>query len=255
MSEDAGAAQPAQGPATGTGEPPAGAPDVQNGPQTGAYGIPQAPTGGAQGYDGGAADNDDSAAELLAGMASQPGGDGDGAQDPGAALQSQIDHWKQIARKQEQRAKENAQKAKDYDAYKQSQLSEQERLAAELEQARKEAREAQGERLRLLAAASYDLDPDLIGFLGDGTEEEINGRAETLAAVVNRRTEAAVAAARAGNGQGGEQPQDGQDSTREPANPFFRGRVPVESLRAGAAPANDNAARDPNGLFRQMLGR
>lgn len=51
--------------------------------------------------------------------------------DADAETAKQLEHWKEVARKNEQRAKDNAQKAKDYDALKKSTMSETEKAVAE----------------------------------------------------------------------------------------------------------------------------
>ena len=249
MSEDAGAA--AEGTATGPdGSDSAASATAANGQAATATGA----QGAASGQDGTtAAGGDDAAAELLASMAETGDGEGDsdGKPDP---LQAQLDHWKTIAKKQEQRAKSNAAAAKELEDIKRSQMSAQERLEAERDAYRAEAAEKGAQLHRVMAAAAYDLPASLIDHLGGGTEEEINARAEAFAAAINERA--------ATNGQGNGQ-QNGHATAAEaaaavqqqPPNPFFRNRVPVESLRAGAAPASDNVARNSNDLFRQMLGR
>ena len=246
MSEDAGAA------AEGTGTGPDGSDSAAS---TATAASQTATANGAQGgpsaQEGTNAAGGDDAAELLAGMAAQDDDEGnsDGKPDP---LQAQLDHWKSIAKKQEQRAKSNAAAAKELEDIKRSQMSAQERLEAERDQYRADAEKSAGQLHRVMAAAAYDLPASLIDHLGGGTEEEINARAEAFAAAINER------AATNGNGQ-----QNGHATAEaaaaaaqhQPLNPFFRNQVPVESLRAGAAPASDNVARNSNDLFRQMLGR
>ena len=165
-------------------------------------------------------------------------------------LQAQLDHWKNIAKKQEQRAKSNAAAARELEEIKRSQMSAQERLEAERDQYRNEAAETAARLNRMMAAAAYDLPTSLIDHLGGGTEEEINARAEAFAAAINEKT----AAASTGNGHPTAEAAAAAVQ-QQPRNPFFRNQVPVESLRAGAAPAGDNIARNANDLFRQMLGR
>lgn len=240
MADDSTAAGSAQGTATAPdGSQPAGITTSGGTTVPAAATAPAAPAGDAGGAD---------PAELLADMAAagNAGTEGGTEPDPAKALQAQVEHWKQMARKQEERAKANVAAAKELADLKKAQLTEQERLQAELAEARQQAAKAQGERLRLLAAANHDLPPEMIDLLGDGTEEEINTRAETFARVINERAAAEAAkAAAAGNGQG-------QQQATQPANPFFR--RPVESLRPGAAPASNNAPTDKNAAFRQMLG-
>lgn len=79
---------------------------------------------------------------------------------------------------------------------------------------------------RLMAAATHNIPPDLIDFLGSGTDEEINARAEALA----ERLKAAT----------------------PPAPPASQ--RPVESLTPGAAPSSA-ATADPDAWIRRMAGR
>ena len=246
MSEDAGAAGEGTGTGPDSGDSAASTvtADSQTVTANGGQGAASAQEGSA------AAGGDDSAAELLAGMAT---GDSETDSKPDA-LQTQLDHWKNIAKKQEQRAKSNAAAAKELEDIKRSQMSAQERLEAERDQYRADAEKSAGQLHRVMAAAAYDLPASLIDHLGGGTEEEINARAEAFAAAINEK----AAANGQGNGQGNGHPTAeaaAEAAQQQPRNPFFRNQVPVESLRAGAAPASDNIARNSNDLFRQMLGR
>ena len=163
-------------------------------------------------------------------------------EDPLAKANAELAKWKQQARDNEKRAKLNAEKAKNYDAYEESQKTEQQRLADQLAAAQREAQDAREDRFRLLAAAQYDLPPSLIGHLGGGTEDEITERAEAFAQAINER--AAVLAAAQAQAAAQEQPRNGNGA----------GFRPVESLRPGALPASDNKpAANPNEWFRGML--
>lgn len=64
-----------------------------------------------------------------------------------------VDHWKEIARKQEQRAKENAQKAKDYDALVASTATEAEKAV----KAAKDEGKAEGIRLGATKVAQAEI--------------------------------------------------------------------------------------------------
>jgi hypothetical protein len=92
---------------------------------------------------------------------------------------------------------------------------------------------------RMLAAAAKDLSPDLIDYLGDGTSEEINERAERLSNLIEAEVTKRIAAAT------GQQQQNG---------PRSGGGRPAERLagmRAGAAPAT-NSQMTSEQLFRQL---
>lgn len=233
MSEDAGAAA--------------------NGAQDGA--VPQGQDGGGNGPDSGQRGGtgapsatpgvDDRSAESLLADAVGADSDSEGAtgKDELAKAQAELAKWKTQARENEKRAKTNAEKAKNFDAYQESQMSEQQKLAARAEAAEQAAKQAEGRYHRTLAAATYDLPPSLIDHLGDGTEEDINSRAEMFAAAINER--AAVLAAAQAQAQA-----NGQQGQRPVQNGFQR---PVESLRPGGLPASDNRPRDPNQWMRDAL--
>jgi hypothetical protein len=183
---------------------------------------------------------DQSPEEMLADAVGAGNGQGSG-EDPLKAAQAEAARWKKQARDNETRAKANADKAKQFDAYQESQMTEQQRLAARAEAAEQRASAAEGLYRRTLAAATYDLPPSMIDQLGDGTEEEISARAETLAAAINERAAVLAAAQAQANGQ---QQQRGGGGFR-----------PVESLRPGALPAGETSAKDPNAWVRQMLAK
>lgn len=185
-----------------------------------------------------AAKADGGAEELLADAIAS--GDGDGKEDPLAKAVADAARWKAQARENEKRAKLNAEKAKNYDAYEESQKTEQQRLTDQLAAAQAEATQAREDRFRLLAAAQYDLPPSLIGHLGGGTEDEITERAEAFAQAINERAEVIAAATAQAAAQ--QQPRNGGGGFR-----------PVESLRPGALPASDSKPADANAWFRGMV--
>jgi hypothetical protein len=213
-----------------------GAPGVKFQPPSGGTGGPGASAGTTAGA------GDRSAEELLSDALSDDGDGKDG--DTASALktaQAELAKWKTQARENEKRAKANADKAKNYDAYEESQKSEQQKLADRASAAEQRATEAEGRYFRTLAAATYDLPVSMIDQLGTGTEDEINARAETLAAAINERAAVLSAAQAQANGQ-----QRGGNGA---------GFRPVESLRPGGLPASGNKPSDPNAWIRQALGK
>jgi len=94
-----------------------------------------------------------------------------------------VDFWKQQARTNEARAKENAQKAKDYDAYVESQKTEQQRLADQVAASQREVEVARSDALRFRIAAKHRLSEDDLDLLGTGTEEQLEARATRIAAL------------------------------------------------------------------------
>lgn len=97
-------------------------------------------------------------------------------QDPSA----EAEKWKALARKHEERAKQNAAKAQQYDELEQAQKSDQERLAEAADQARREADQAKAEAARYRVAVEKGLPSDLIQFLSGTDEESLTSQAETL---------------------------------------------------------------------------
>ena len=100
------------------------------------------------------------------------------APDPAA----EVEKWKALARKNEARAKENADKAQRLDALEEANKTEQQKLADAAEKARKEAAETAAELAKLRAAVKHGLSDEDLDLLGTGTAEEIEARAERLAA-------------------------------------------------------------------------
>lgn len=97
-------------------------------------------------------------------------------------LSSEVEKWKALARKNEQRAKENSEKALRLDELEEATKTEQQKLADAAELARKEAAETATELAKLRAAVKHGLNDEDLELLGTGTPEEIEGRAERLAA-------------------------------------------------------------------------
>jgi hypothetical protein len=87
---------------------------------------------------------------------------------------------------------------------------------------------------RLMAAATHNIPADLIELLGNGTDEEIDARAQLLAEKL-----AAVAT-----------PAAAPEPEKKPPTPTR----PVESLTAGAKPANERPT-DMDAILRQWSGR
>lgn len=187
---------------------------------------------------------------VQPGQEGAPQGDqGQGEGEPDLA--AQLAHWKEQARKNERRAKENAAAAARLKQIDQANMTEAERATAELAEARRERDEALANHARMIAAASHDLPVELIDLLGTGTDDEINERAELLASSIEETAKylaeemlkekiasGELIVASNGNGRNG-QPQ------------VVPGR-PVESLRAGSAPAGTAPATQEQ-WFRQLL--
>lgn len=98
------------------------------------------------------------------------------ATDPAAELE----HWKTMARKQEQRAKENAAAAQRLAELEDAQKTEQQRLEDRAAAAEAERDTARQELTRLRMAARYGIGEDDLDLLGSGTDDEIEARAKRL---------------------------------------------------------------------------
>lgn len=178
----------------------------------------------------------DQGAEDMLADAVNAGADNGNGPDLAAQLkqtQDDLAKWKAASRKTEADAKKNALRLAEFED---AQKTEAQRLADRASAAEQRAAEAEGRYHRTLAAATYGLSPSLIDMLGGSTEDEINASAESLAAEINSRVAeqlaAQAAAAAAANGAA-----NGSASTASAAAAAARARRPVESMRAGAAPA------------------
>jgi hypothetical protein len=172
----------------------------------------------------------------VTGDASGSAGPGTGGPQGGsdADLATQLAHWKEMARKNEARAKENADKAKQFDTLQDAQKSELQKANERAERAERAAAEAQTERLRISAGAKYLLPPELLPFLTGKTEDEIEAQAKSLVDVMNT--------SRNGNENRTPQRQSGQR--------------PIESLRPGSAPSTSSTSpQGPDQIFRGMITR
>lgn len=152
-----------------------------------------------------------------------------GNEDP-ADVKKRLD----FSRTWEKRAKENSAAAAEYQKYLDSQKSEQERLQEAKEAAERELTDLRSANARLMAAATHNLPPELIDLLGTGTEDEIDARAKLLA----DKLAAAMPP-----------PASTEPERKPPAQ-----TRPVESLTAGAKPANERPA-DMDAILRGMAGR
>jgi hypothetical protein len=172
---------------------------------------------------------DGEAAGLLGGMLEN---------DP-EALAAELAKWKGQARKWEDRAKVNSDAAARLKELDQKNMT-------ELEKAQAAQHEAEGERdraiamhNRVMAAAANNLPVELIDYLPAGTEEEIMSHAETLAGIIDtaatEKANALLAQQAGRNGMPG------------------MGARPVESLRAGSAPASGGTPQTADDWFRQLL--
>ena len=99
------------------------------------------------------------------------------ATDPTA----EVEKWKGLARKHETRAKENADKAKRFDALEAANKTELELATARAEAAERALSDAELNGERLSIALAKGLSPELAPLLSGATKEEIEAHAELLA--------------------------------------------------------------------------
>jgi hypothetical protein len=228
MSEDAGAA-------AGTAE---GAQPTETPAAPAAAAQPAAPSPGVA---------DRSAEQMLADAASSGAEDGDGGgEDPAkqiADLQRKLADARKHQRTWEGRSKANQDAADKLAQLEDANKTEVQRAADRAAAAEDRATKAEQLYHRTIAAARYELPPELIEYVSGGTEDEVNTSAEALASAINTRVAEQVAAqiatltAAAANG-GAHQ---------------GRPQRPVESLRPGALPAAQAAATDGSAWIRQAL--
>ena len=95
------------------------------------------------------------------------------------AASDEVEKWKALARKNEARAKENAEKAKRLDELEDANRSELEKLQAQLASAQKSAAEAEAARLRASIAAKHGV-PEAL--LTGSNEEALEEAASALLA-------------------------------------------------------------------------
>jgi len=151
-------------------------------------------------------------------------------------LQRQLDHWRKTAQRHEKTARDNSAAATKLRELEDANKTELQKAQDALAQAQRERDAATFASSRMVAAATHDLDPDLIDFLGDGTPDEINSRAETLAGII---TKAAAKLAE-------------QNTTSTPPGRQGRSQRPVESMRAGSAPSTTGPGT-PDEMFRALI--
>lgn len=106
----------------------------------------------------------------------------DAASETETDWKAEAEKWKSLSRKNEDAAKSNATKAKEYDAYVESQKTEQERTADTVKSLTETNTGLASENAKLRAALKYGLSDEDLELLGDGSPEQIATRAEKLSA-------------------------------------------------------------------------
>ena len=132
-----------------------------------------------------------------------------------------VDFWKQKAREQEKRAKENAAAAKRLAELEESQKSEAEKMADRIKQLESEAEVSRRDALRFKVASKYGIgDEDADLFLTGSDEESLTRQAERLAAREDERKKQGNRVANEGRGTNPAKGSKG-DSFAEFAEGFF----------------------------------
>jgi hypothetical protein len=160
-------------------------------------------------------------------------------QDP-EELAKQVEHWKQMSRKHEKTARSNSAAANRLKEIEDSQKSDLQKAQEAREAAERERDALVMSQNRMLAAAAKNLSPDWIEYLGDGTADDINARAEQVVNLIEAEVTKRIAA-RTGQEQG----NGGRSRTGRPSEQ-------LAGMRPGAAPA-DTAAMTGDQLFRQLI--
>jgi hypothetical protein len=156
---------------------------------------------------------------------------------------TQLAHWKDMSRKHEKRAKENASAAARLREIEDANKTELQRALDAQAEAERERDEARNTHSRMMAAASNNLPVELIDFLGIGTDDEIGERAEQLANIIEETAQAIAEQLLA---------DMGVSRNGETQQPQQQGARPVESLRAGSAPAGATPST-PEQWFRNLV--
>lgn len=126
-----------------------------------------------------------------------------------------VDFWKQKAREQEKRAKENANAAKRLAEIEESQKSEADKTADRIKQLETEAENARRDALRFKVASEFGIASERAELLLTGSDEETMRRqAEALKGESDERKK-----------QGNRVPREGQTSSSkpDPKRDFLRG--------------------------------
>ena len=109
---------------------------------------------------------------------------------PAADMAAEAAKWKALARKHEDQAKANADKAKRFDALEEASKTELEKATARAEAAEQALVTKTLDNDRLSAAIANGLEPDLASFLTGTTVAEIDAQAKLLASRLTTATTA-----------------------------------------------------------------
>lgn len=106
---------------------------------------------------------------------------GDATETGSPDWEAEVSKWKSLSRKNEEAAKANASKAKEYDSFVESQKTEAQRKDDALKATEARAAAAEARLAKAEAALKYkNLTAEDLELLGSGTPEEIDARAKRL---------------------------------------------------------------------------
>jgi hypothetical protein len=135
-----------------------------------------------------------------------------------------VEFWKQKARENEKRAKDNSAAATELAALKAAQQTAEERLATERDAAKREADEARAETLRYKVATKFNISADDAETFLTGTDEDtLTKQAERLAALA-KSADSTSPAPRPDLTQGG-RPASGQTNPAQEFGKFIAAQL------------------------------
>lgn len=143
-----------------------------------------------------------------------------GSADTGAVDHAaEAEKWKALARKHEQEAKANREKAAKFDEVERSRMTDDEKRAAREKELETEASTAKAELAKVRAAIEAGLDVKFADRLKGSTPEELLADAKSLIEVVGSKTDSAPPPAKFDGGPQGDAPpaapKDGNDWLRQ----------------------------------------
>ena len=157
-------------------------------------------------------------------------------------LLKQVQHWRSTAQKHERASRDNSAAAKKWREQEEANKSDLQKAIEAREAAEERANTVTRQNERMLAAATHNLSPDLIDYIGGGSADEISERAEHLNGIIEAEVEKRVAT------------RLQEHTGRRSQNQRTGGRPAdqMQGMRAGAAPA-DNGIMTSDQMFRQLI--
>lgn len=210
-------------------------------------------TAASQGDDAGQPTGDQQVDPAAQGDAGTAEGQGEGQ---GTDWQAEAEKWKNLARKHERLAGQNADAARELKKIQDANKSDLERAQEAQAEAERQRDEALGTHARIMAAATHDVPVELIDLLGTGTAEEIDERAELLSSAIQAEAtriaqQMMAAAGFTPNGDG----TNGNGSATAAGAAARAGHRPVESMSGGTQPARGTQPVTANDWLREQFAQ